>query len=193
MLRHSSKNSLSSPNSTSPPILQAVSVTAGIHPTTPVSGHKLNVRSYFHNRMVGTSVRPLAGWQAASQSPNVTEKKDPKTNLIVRSQQMIHWRQTPRRGFSAGWRLLTCWPLIRSIIRLWWRLGMWGMSVRSSHLPDYPAPTLDSLTLALSPSTPLPLTPSHFNLVCWHFLDRNWQKTEIWHHFFSISAEKEEN
>lgn len=65
---------------TSPPILQAVSVTAGIRPTKPVSGHKLNVCSYFHNRSVGTSVRSLAGGLAKSQCH---PKKTPKTNSLT--------------------------------------------------------------------------------------------------------------
>lgn len=159
---------------TSSPILQAVSVTAGIRPTTPVSGHKPNVPLYFHNRLVGTSVRSLAGRLAKSQC-HPPPKKSPKTNSIGRSLQMIRWWQTLWRSFSAGWRLLTRWPLIRSIIRLWWRLGMWGMSVRFSHLPDYPAPALDSLMLVLSPSMLLFLTPSHFELVCWHFwMETSW-------------------
>lgn len=123
------------------------------------------------------SVRPSARWQPrkVSKSPKKTKTQP---NSIGRSLQTIHWQQTLCRSFSAGWRLLTRWPLIRSIIRLWWRLGMWGMSVRFSHLPDYPAPTLDSLPLVLSPAPALPLTPSHLiiyslELVCLHFLDEN--------------------
>lgn len=109
---------------------------------------------------------------------------------------MIHWQQTLSQGSLAGWRLLTRWPLIRSIIRLWWRLGMWGMSVRFSHLPDYPAPTLDSLLLVLSPSPAPPLTPSHsiiysFELVWSHL----WMKMSqlIWCHFWWISNKKKKN
>lgn len=34
--------------------------------------------------MVGTSVRPLAGWLAASQSPNVTKKKKRPQNQLDR-------------------------------------------------------------------------------------------------------------
>lgn len=52
------------------------------------------------------------------------------------------------------------------------------MSVRFSHLPDYPASTLDSLLLVLSPAPALPLTPSPFHYlltgVClFTFLDEN--------------------
>lgn len=72
---------------------------------------------------------------------------------------------------------------------------MWGMSVRFSHLPDYPAPTLDSLPLVLSPSPALPLTPSHviiysLELVCLHF----WMKMSqfIWSRISSIRVEKKE-
>lgn len=50
------------------PISQVVGVTAGTCPTTPVSGHKPNVCSYFHNRLLGTSIPSLAGSLTKSQS-----------------------------------------------------------------------------------------------------------------------------
>lgn len=58
----------------SPPVSQAVGVTAGIGPTTLVSGRKPNVRSYFHNRLVGTSVPSLAG--------SLTQKGAPKKTTL---------------------------------------------------------------------------------------------------------------
>lgn len=49
----------------------------------------------------------------------------------------------------SGWRALTHLALIKSIIRLWWRSGMWGMPVDFSHLCDNHSQTLDSLILFL--------------------------------------------
>lgn len=49
----------------------------------------------------------------------------------------------------SGWRALTHLGLIKSIIRLWWRSGMWGMPVDFSHLCDNHSQTLDSLILFL--------------------------------------------
>lgn len=49
----------------------------------------------------------------------------------------------------SGWRTLTHLALIKGIIRLWWRSGMWGMPVDFSHLCDNHSQTLDSLILFL--------------------------------------------
>lgn len=60
--------------------------------------------------------------------------------------------------------------LLKSIIRLWWRSGMWGMPVDFSHLCDNHAQTLDSLILFL----PAPGPPQ--NLIHFSFPPHIWFK-----------------
>lgn len=103
-------------------------------------------RMFAPTSIIAWLARPSLRWLA------VSHKKEPQKKQPCGT---LHWLG---RSILAGWRLLTRWPLIRSIIRLWWRLGMWGMSVCFSHLPCYPAPTLDSLRSYFRP------------LCCFHWL-----------------------
>lgn len=47
--------------------------------TTPVSGRKPNIRSYSHNRLAGTFVRPPPRWQPRKVSKSLRKKKQKKT------------------------------------------------------------------------------------------------------------------